>query len=139
MATGIWCFSTPSEQAARSHPNDHFGWMLNGAALYRALRNKFDLYNGSNDRSRPICFETFPHAIACALAGEIVPARDKRKVRRKLLIDASVCCDLLTNIDYVDAALCALTAARFAQGQIEKHGDPIEGFIVVPRYENAPA
>jgi predicted nuclease with RNAse H fold len=132
MNAGIWSFSTPTEEAARSHVQNYFGWMLNGAALYRALQKRFEPFNGSNDRSRPIVFETFPHAVTCALAGQIVRAADKRRMRREFLNDAGVCCDLLSNIDYVDAALCALTAAKFAQRRFEKHGDPIEGYIVVP-------
>jgi predicted nuclease with RNAse H fold len=132
MKSGIWCFSTPTQQIAHTHSKNYFGWMLHGAALYKALREHFEIYSGTNGRQRPICFETFPHAATCALAGRVVRARDKSTLRRQLLEDADVCCDSLTNIDYVDAALCALTARRFAQGIFAEHGDPIEGFIVLP-------
>ena len=39
----------------------------------------------------------------------------------------------LTNIDWVDAALCALTAYRFASGAAcSVYGEPESGLIVVP-------
>ncbi|GEM_PF-4127682 len=38
----------------------------------------------------------------------------------------------LANIDFVDAALCALTAERFLLGKTISFGDQAEGFIVVP-------
>jgi hypothetical protein len=132
MARNIQVFATPTQDAARRHPKNYFGWMLNGAALYRELSRRFALYDGSNARSRPICFETFPHAVTCALAGEIVPAKRKRTVRRQVLADAGFPCELLTNIDFVDAALCALTAVRFAQRRFVHYGDARERFIVAP-------
>jgi hypothetical protein len=132
MQAGIHCFASPSEEVAMSHPTDYYGWMRNGAELYRALAGYFEVYDGRNDGRRPMVFETFPHAIACALAGEIVSARDKRVVRRNLLQQFGVACEVLTNIDFVDAALCALAADHFAQGHYESYGDAAEGFIVVP-------
>jgi predicted nuclease with RNAse H fold len=133
MQQRIWCFSTPTEKAAKSHQTNYFGWMLQGAKLYRALDESFTRFNGSNGRIRPLCFETFPHAIACALNGAPVSARNKREVRRALLAKAAVCCDSLPNIDFVDAALCALSAEHFAHGRYMQYGDAIEGCIVVPR------
>jgi predicted nuclease with RNAse H fold len=133
MQEKIWVFATPTEEVAKAHPTNHFGWMLQGAKLYRALEKSFARFNGSNARARAICFETFPHAIACALNDAPLSARNKCKVRRALLATAGVSCDSLTNIDLVDAALCALAAEHFAEGRFEKHGDPAEGFIVVPR------
>jgi len=38
----------------------------------------------------------------------------------------------LTNIDSVDAALCALTAHHFLAGSFKTYGDPETGLIVVP-------
>lgn len=133
MQEGIWCFSTPTEKVAKAHPTNHFGWMLQGAKLYRALDKSFARFDDNNERIRPICFETFPHAIACALNGPPVSAKNKRKVRRALLAKAGVSCDSLTNIDLVDAALCALTAQFFARRQYMHHGDAGEGCIVVPK------
>jgi predicted nuclease with RNAse H fold len=133
MQQKIWCFSTPTEKAALEHPTNYFGWMLQGAKLYRALDESLARFDGSNERARPIYFETFPHAIACALNGAPVSARNKRKVRSALLAKAAVCCDSLTNIDFVDAALCALAAEHFAHHRYTHYGDAGEGYIVVPR------
>ena len=133
MQQGIWCFSTPTEKAAKAHPTNHFGWMLQGTKLYRALDKSFARFDGTNERARPICFETFPHAIACALSGAPVPAKNKYKIRRALLAKAGISCDPLTNIDFVDAALCAFTAHYFARSQYVQYGDTDEGCIVVPR------
>jgi predicted nuclease with RNAse H fold len=133
MQQGIWCFSTPTEKAAKSHPRNYFGWMLQGAKLYRALDKSFARFDGTNERARPICFETFPHAIACALNGAPVSARKKREVRRAFLEQMGICCDSLTNIDFVDAALCAVTAECFANRRYIHYGDAGEGYIVVPR------
>jgi predicted nuclease with RNAse H fold len=133
MQQEIWCFSTPTEKAAKAHPKNHFGWMLQGAKLYRALDESFARFDGSNERVRPICFETFPHAIACALNGASVQAKDKRRVRRSLLATTGISCEALSNIDFVDAALCALTAQYFAQRLVTTYGDADEGHILVPR------
>jgi hypothetical protein len=97
------------------------------------MDKSFARFDGSNERARPICFETFPHAIACALSGAPVSARNKRQVRGALLAKAKICCDSLTNIDFVDAALCALTAEHFAHRRYMHYGDAGEGCIVVPR------
>lgn len=133
MGKGIWCFSTPTRDAAVAHPKDHFGWMLKGAELFRQLEQDHVLFSGSlSDQDRPICFETFPQAIACSLAGEIVSARQKASVRRKLLTDAGIDVSMLTNIDWVDAALCAVTAHRMLSGKIASYGECATGFIVVP-------
>ncbi len=82
--------------------------------------------------SGPLCFETFPQAVTCALAGEIVPARKKSVKRRELLRNAGIDTSDLTNIDSVNAALCALTARYFLSGNVKTYGDDAEGFIVVP-------
>ncbi len=105
--------------------------MLNGAELYRALEQDYPLFNSNNMGSGPICFETFPQAVACALAGEIVPARKKSIGRRELLRNAGIDTSDLTNIDTVDAALCALTARYFLKCNVNTYGDDVEGFIVV--------
>ena len=38
----------------------------------------------------------------------------------------------LSNIDFVDAALCALTAKRFLLGTTRSVGNQEEGYIVLP-------
>jgi predicted nuclease with RNAse H fold len=133
MADRISCFATPSLQVARSHPGNYYGWMLNGMELYsRLIARGYDLFDGAVEVTRPICFETFPQAIACALAGERVSAKHKRQVRRALLQQRAIDTTSLTSIDWIDAALCAFTAHCFASGATKRYGDPLEGFIVVP-------
>ena len=133
MKEKIWCFSTPSREAAEAHTKDHFRWMLNGAELFEDLKTSHALFDGnSRPLTRPVCFETFPQAVACALAGAIVSARKKGTDRRALLTRAGVETSKLTNIDLLDAALCALTAHRFALGHFKTYGEPMTGLIVVP-------
>src|SRR5688500_13595517 len=123
----ISCFATPTEKKARGHA--FYTWMLAGAELYTALAD-YPLYCGAPRQGR-VCIETFPQAIACALAGEIVSARAKRAIRSALLQRAGLDPADLCSIDEVDAALCALTAAAFAAGRFKAYGDLSGGFIIV--------
>ncbi len=61
-----------------------------------------------------------------------MPARKKSVKRRELLRNAGIGTSDLTNIDTVDAALCALIACYFLSGNVKTYGDVVEGFIVVP-------
>jgi predicted nuclease with RNAse H fold len=129
-ATGIQAFATPCLEVGRRNP--FYGWMLNGAELFRMIGKRYELFDGRLLPERPYCFETFPHAIACALAGKTVSAKSKREDRPKLLAMAGVATEPLKNIDEVDAALYALTTQYFLNGKIKSYGDEHEGFIVVP-------
>lgn len=129
-AAGIHAFATPTQETATTR--NFYRWMLAGAALYAQLEPHYPLFGGSNECSGPLCFETFPQAIACALAGEIVSARRKRIIRRELLRKAGIDTTPLTNLDLVDAALCALAATYVLAGNIKCYGDSADGFIVVP-------
>ncbi len=138
MQERIWCFSTPTRAIAKSHSKRNFHWMLAGAELYSLLvKSRYRLFDGHNTVSGPVCFETFPQAVACALAGKIVSAKRKGIVRRKLLSVAGIDTTPLTNIDTVDAALCALTAHCVVAGEYKTYGDTREGLIVVPAPENS--
>ena len=134
MKNSIWCFSTPTRQRAVAHPRNHFGWMLQGEALFLALEpthtlcRKLPLAKGKNH-----CFETFPHAITWHLRGGNTEASRKREQRRALLAQAKIDLTELTNIDLVDAALCALTAYRAVIGrECGSFGEPNTGLIIVP-------
>lgn len=127
---GIRAFSTPSYAKGASNP--FYRWMVNGAELYQALERRYRLYDGVKVTER-LCFETFPQAIACALAGRIVPAADKRNNRREVLRRAGLDSPLLTNIDYIDAALCALACFYIRAGAWKSYGDEKDGYIFVPR------
>lgn len=133
MKEKIWCFSTPTRERAVAHPKKHFHWMLAGEALYEALQETHSIFAGNDESTGgAVCFETFPQAIACALAGRVVSAKNKATVRRALLQRSGVTIEALTNIDTVDAALCALTAHHLASGGFKTYGEPESGFIVVP-------
>ncbi len=129
---GIYAFATPTRQNAESRA--FYRWMQNGATLYQAIELHYQLFEGRIGDFSQVCFETFPHAVACALAGKIVSAKRKCIIRRELLREAGIDTTLLTNIDTVDAALCALAANHFLAGNVKTYGDATEGFIVVPGY-----
>jgi len=91
------------------------------------------LFTGRPVNSRTGIFsETFPQAIASGLAGKIVSAKQKRTTRRALLKQAGIDIAALSNIDKVDAALCALAAHHLAFGSLKSYGEPVSGLIVVP-------
>jgi predicted RNase H-like nuclease len=70
--------------------------------------------------------------VVCALAKKVVTAKNKLAIRRKALRDRGYDISRLQNIDFVDAALCALTAEAFLKDRWQCFGDKQEGFIVVP-------
>jgi predicted nuclease with RNAse H fold len=132
MKNGVWCFATPTLKIAENHSTDNYGWMLAGAELFSLLKTHYHLFDGQPIDSKPVCFETFPQAVACALAGKVVSARQKSHVRRKLLKEIGIDTSFLPNIDFVDAALCAVTAYYLLSGKVNAYGNIAEGFIVVP-------
>ena len=76
----ISCFSTPTEARATDHP--FFTWMIAGQALFRALHATHPICSNTAQRVS-VAVETFPQAVACALAGQIVLAKKKGVVRRQ--------------------------------------------------------
>jgi len=127
---GMHCFYTPTRDRAKGNP--FYSWMLNGERLFQALLAHFSLYTGQRN-AKPVCFETFPHAIVCSLSGSIVPAHPKTSVRRAVLRKRRLDISSLTNIDLVDAALCAVAAEAFRRDQFTAFGDANEGYVVVPK------
>lgn len=141
-AAGISCFASPTRAAALAHEAaaahagkaGWYGWMFEGERIYAALRRELPLLHGARDDAvmARCCLETFPQAVACALAGRIVSAKDKRRVRRDLLAAAGIDTTTLRAIDHVDAALCALAADAYARGRWHGYGNREDGWIVVP-------
>jgi predicted nuclease with RNAse H fold len=127
----IHCFATPTLAHAQAHKKGFYGWVFNGEKLYRLLAPQYPLYDGRH-RSGPICFETFPHAIVCAFAAKVVPAKPKKLKRRDVLRKLGYDDSPFSNIDFIDAALCAVTAERFREGRTIQFGRRDEGFIVMP-------
>ena len=62
----------------------------------------------------------------------MVAAHPKRETRRAALRKPGYEVSMLSNVAFVDAALCAVTAAAFAQGSYRLFGERSEGFMVVP-------
>jgi len=129
----IRCYATPSRDRAIAHKKDFYGWVLNGEKLYERLARHYTLFDGDL-RKGPICFETFPHAIVCALSGKVVAARPKLSKRRKVLSELGYDYAVLSNLDYVDEALCAVAAVEFRKGHTTHFGGREDGFIVVPAF-----
>lgn len=132
VAQAVNCYFTPTQQRARGHK--FYAWMLPGADLFAALEQHFPLFLDAGS-SRPASIETFPHAVASALAGRVVSAKpaDKRRVRSELLRRAGLALTEHETLDQLDALLCALAARAFALGRFTAHGDTAGGYIVVPR------
>ncbi len=132
-AQGIRCFFTPIRDVALKHPKDNFGWMFNGEALFNELEKVYPLRHTVPKAGAKYSFETYPHAITWHLRGGNAAAKEKRAQRGDLLKKHRVTTEELTNIDWVDAALCALTAQMAANGErLEAFGEPQTGFIIVP-------
>ena len=127
---GIHTFATPSRE--RAVKIAFHSWMLNGECLYECLAPEYPKYGGEASGGR-VSIETFPQAVACALAGRIVSAKAKATLRRGLLAELRIDTSKLSNIDLVDAALCAIAGQRFLAGTACLFGDAKEGHIVVPR------
>ncbi|MDR5805498.1 DUF429 domain-containing protein [Caballeronia sp. LZ001] len=129
----ISCFSTPTLERAESNPSGFFDWMINGARVYDAFANTHPILETNRYSGKAVAIETFPHATTCALLGrEVASAKLKRVQRRRLLEDLGFETTRLKSIDFVDAALCAVTAQRFVEGNTRAFGDEAGGFIVVP-------
>jgi len=127
----ITSFSTPTEVRARGHA--FFTWMFAGMEMFQALASNHPLYLGQANRSA-VAIESFPQAVACALAGQIVSAKEKNRVRRALLAQAGIDETGLSNIDEVDATLCAIAAQTFVHGSFQSYGDITGGFIITPAW-----
>ena len=127
--TGISTFSTPDITVGKTHP--FYEWVRNGQTLYRLLEKSHSLFNGEVGTG-PQCMETFPQAVACALAQRILPAKSKCADRRDVLVKRGLETSMLKNIDFVDAALCAVAALYLQRNEFDCYGDDKEGFIVVP-------
>lgn len=133
IGRGIFCFSTPTRDKA---DNPFYSWIRNGEQLYQALRATHPLCDAWPTRLPRYCFETFPHAITWQLRGGHADAKQKRAQRRKLLEAHSIPTAELPGLDWLDAALCALTAhlaASAGAAAVEALGEPASGLILVPK------
>ena len=138
MAKRIWCFSTPTRQQALAHPRNHFGWMLQGEALFKALESNYTLCSALPVVDDKLyCLETFPHAITWHLSQGHATASRKRVQRKELLQRAGIDTTHLTNIDLIDAALCTYVAYLVAVGAAcASYGEAATGLIIVPELKS---
>ena len=133
LQQGIRCFLTPTRRDALRHSSGFYDWMLCGAELFRALEKTHPLCGTLPRRGERCCFETFPHAITHNLRGGNADSAHKRLQRTALLRKNGCRTDRLTNMDWIDAALCALAADLLAvRDRVQFHGDARTGFIIVP-------
>ena len=113
---GIHCFKTPTEEVACGNP--FYDWVRNGLALYDVLRvhgYKTPEQVAHEKRSCLTVMETFPHAIAKRLSLLEATPLTKSRFRRNVLRERGIDEAQLANIDFVDAALCALLAKIYAE------------------------
>jgi len=130
---GVSAFSTPLRADARASTSGFYGWMFNGERVYQALAAAYPLLDTPTYRGERVSFETFPHAITSSLLGRAVAsARLKGVQRRQVLSHFGIDTSLLTSIDAVDAALCALAASHLVQGKSRVFGAASDGYIHVP-------
>lgn len=132
----LQCFKTPTRE--RATKSRFYDWVFRGEALYQALQRRFKLHTSEvgesvNKGSDRVMFETFPQAVACALSGRVLKAKNKGTDRRELLQSLGLCVKPLTSQDDVDAALCAVTARLHLQSLTTAFGNDDEGWIVLPK------
>ena len=130
VSNGMRCFYTPTRAlAAKSR---FYDWVFNGELLYQKLG--LPIFMG--EQSQETCaIETFPHAVQMSLwAEDPNPIGNKRSVRESTLaLKANYDTSQLSNIDFIDAALCAVSADYFAHHQFTAYGCKTEGYIVLPK------
>jgi predicted nuclease with RNAse H fold len=130
---GISAFSTPLRADALASTSGFYGWMFNGERVYQALAAAYPLLDTPTYRGERASFETFPHAITSSQLGRAVAsARLKGVQRRQVLAHSGIDTSLLTSIDAVDAALCALAASHVVKGTSRVFGASADGYIHVP-------
>jgi len=131
VKNGMRCFYTPTRE--RAIQSRFYDWVFNGERLYQALGLPVFLGEVNN---APCIIETFPHGIQKSLSGDAPQSRPedgKLSVRKNTLVtNADYDISQLSCIDFVDAALCAVTADYFLNRQFKTYGCLADGFIVMP-------
>ncbi|HEX7641951.1 MAG TPA: DUF429 domain-containing protein [Burkholderiaceae bacterium] len=128
---GVSSFSTPTEEQGRA--SRFYDWMFFGMRVYRALQATHPRLLEARYGGGPVCFETFPHAITCALLGVDVARAGLKSTQRKALLESfKIDTAELKSVDARDAALCAVTAQFLLRGKTKTYGDAAGGYIHVP-------
>jgi predicted nuclease with RNAse H fold len=146
VSAGMRCFYTPTRAlAAKSR---FYDWVFNAERLYEKLGLPLFMGESFMDKlfmdkpcKAPCVIETFPHAVQIALCrndAAFIPEASKSCLRRQTLLQkAAYDVSHLNNIDFIDAALCAVSADYFAKQQFTAYGCTAEGFIVIPNSASA--
>ena len=130
--TGVRSFCTPSRARAQQNLT-FYGWMFQGEAAFAAATPTHPHFGGGNS-VRGHTIEVFPNATTIALTGRPNPKGiSKNRWRRQLLGGQGIDPTQFTNIDHVDAALCALTGLLALDAGFQAYGDPTGGYLVAPR------
>jgi predicted RNase H-like nuclease len=132
---GIQSYATPSVDDVAKQVNKFYGWMRVGFTVFEQLVAHYPRYR--NGEPKRTAIEVFPHASAVYVVGAHQPEGiGKAKWRRAVLTAAGIKAESLTNGDWVDAGLAALTGIYALRGDFATFGNPEEGVIVVPRKES---
>ena len=127
---GIHSHCTPTRKRARE--SSFYHWMFAGEKAVQAASDLRPLFTGGrsvNGRS----FEVFPTATVQILKKEARPKSvSKTAWRRGLLDELGIEQASLSNLDYVDAALCALTGLFALEGNFPTFGQAGEGMLIAP-------
>jgi predicted nuclease with RNAse H fold len=126
---GYSLYPTPTRKVALQNPT--YAWMLNGEKLYQALQLEYPLIE-SIEAKPPFCFETYPYATSCAYMGRKLDADDKNQDRRQILRTVGIDDSGFANIDFVDAAICALVGCSVSIDYCTAIGLAADGFMVFP-------
>ena len=131
VKNGIKCFYTPTRELAQK--SLFYDWVFNGELLFQKLN--LPIFMGKKIQS-PCVIETFPHGVYLSYWHDRpsdTPKISKSMARRITLERKAVykTCEL-SNIDFIDAALCAISADYFFQDRYIAFGSYNEGYIVLP-------
>lgn len=131
VSNGVRCFFTPTREHAQK--SRFYDWVFNGERLFKKLN--LPLFMGKKAKT-PCVIETFPHGINLFFRGgnHLMSSEKSKILARKLTLKelANYPTSELTNIDFVDAALCAIAADYFFRDQFIAYGSNSEGYIVLP-------
>jgi len=128
---GIQSFYTPT-RARAARGGAFYAWVFNGEQVHAAARQTHPAYLGRGTVwGRSI--EVFPNATVRILTGQRPPVgSSKAEWRRRVLTAQGILSEKFTNLDFMDAALCALTGLYALDGDFQAFGDPAEGLLIAP-------
>ena len=130
VTDGIRCFYTPTRELAKK--SRFYDWVFNAELLFQKLN--LPIFMGEK-MQYPCLIETFPHGIHLSFWNhQFLNSKLSKFLARKLTLEqkAQYETSSLCNIDFIDAALCAISADYFTRGQYIAYGSKEEGYIVLP-------